>query len=461
MFSKLLPLDLQKYLQMSPQQRRHELQKTLWFMPIIYVVSSLLLVAVTLILEHQLNLAHYVHPVFHARAQATQTLLGALIGGILTLSAFTLNSVLVVLTTFSGQFSPRMLLNFVADKKTQHVLGIFHGSFVYVLVVFLFVTGQQNEFYVAIPSTTVVLAFITVMVFIFFINHATTWMQVHNITWTMNNESKEIIKDSLRNELEEYRTNEPGNIYEDYRSQEVIVTSPKPGYIQLIHFKEIIEQAKRDNIIVKLHVKVGDFTIRHNRLFSYWGPGKDKIDEEVYRSLIEIGHKETEIQDIKMGMTKLAEVGVKGLGNNDPKTAINTIHQMADLLVSVEGYITFSPYLADEVKQVRIIMDSEDFNYYLYRGFGYIRHYADKNYPIITEIIVALTLVSQSIDASKHDQLWHFASNTVDHISSQFIYDMDRKYLLDKLYDLALMTNHEMDYYGVERRLLNINPTDS
>ncbi|SEA87343.1 Uncharacterized membrane protein [Thalassobacillus cyri] len=461
MLSKFLPIELRKYFQMSKRQRQHELQNTLWFTPFIYVASALFLIAITLYLDYQVEISQYVPSFFHAQATSSQTLLAALIGGILTLSAFTLNSILVVLTTFSGQFSPRMLVNFVADRSTQHVLGIFHGSFVYVLVVFLFVTSQRNEYFVAIPGTTVFLAFLTVMVFIFFINHAVTWMQVHNITITMNDASKEIIRESLRNELEEFRTKEPGDLYDRYKGEEVIATAPRVGYIQLIQFNTILEEARKDDIIIKLHTKVGDFTLENNRLFSYWGPGKDNIDEVKYRSLIEIGHKETEIQDIKMGMTKLAEIGVKGIGNNDPNTTINTIHQMADLLVSVDSYITFTPYLQDSAEQVRIIMDSEDFGYYLYRGFGYIRHYARENYPIITEIIVALTLAAQSIDPDKHDTLWDFANNTVDHIGTEFIYDMDRKYLLDKLYDLALMTDHEFDYYKAERRLLKVQPTDS
>ncbi|MBM7554317.1 DUF2254 domain-containing protein [Thalassobacillus pellis] len=460
MFLKLLPSELQKYFQMSKQQRKHEIQKTLWFTPFLYVFCSLFLVALTLYLDYFVNLSQYIPSFFHANAQPTRMLVSALIGGILTLSAFTLNSLLVVLTTFSGQFSPRMLLNFVGDRKTQHVLGIFHGSFVYVLVVFLFVTGQQNEVYVAIPFTTVLLAFFTVMVFIFFINHATTWMQVHNITLTMKNVSKKIVKVSLSNELEAYRAEKPGDLYESYRERhQKIATATKTGYIQVVDFRKMLEEARKDDIIIKLHAKVGDFTLINNRLFSYWGPGKDKVNEEKYCAMFEIGHKETEVQDINMGMTKLSEIGIKGIGNNDPKTVINTIHQMADLLVAVEDNITFTRFLNDKEKQVRVLMDTEDFDFYLYRGFGYIRHYANENYPIITEIITALSMVAQSISGDKHDMIWNFASNTVDHISSEFIYDLDREFLLKQLYELALITNHEMDYYGVERRLLKLLPS--
>ncbi|WP_272030573.1 MULTISPECIES: DUF2254 family protein [Oceanobacillus] len=119
---------------------------------------------------------------FKAEFETTRLLISSLIGGILTLSAFTLNSLLVVLTTFSGQFSPRLLQNFVKDKHTQHILGVFNGSFVYVLIMFLFISSKPVDYFTAVPFVTVLIAFFTAIVFIYFINHATTWMQVHNIT---------------------------------------------------------------------------------------------------------------------------------------------------------------------------------------------------------------------------------------------------------------------------------------
>ncbi|WLR50379.1 DUF2254 domain-containing protein [Bacillus tianshenii] len=456
MFKKLLPLEIQKYLAMSKRQRQYELSLTLWYMPLVYIGVALLLVALTLYLDLRLEISNYVGSFFHAKAQPTRLLVSALIGGILTLSAFTLNSVLVVLTTFSGQFSPRMLLNFISDRITQHILGIFHGSFVYVLVVFLFITSKPEEYFVAVPSMTVLLAFLSAVTFIFFINHATSWMQVHNITYNMKNESKSIIKQSLKDELERYRVVKPGNMLEDYRNHEKLALSPQSGYVQWFNFRKMLEEARKDDIVIQLYNKVGDYTLKNNRLFSYWGPGAEQIDVAKYCSLIEIGYKETEIQDIKMGMNKLTEIAIKSLGNDDPKTTITTIHQMADLLLAVEGDITFTPYLADKNNQTRIVMASEDFNYYLYRGFGYIRHYAGDNYLIITEIILALSMIAQSINSDKLETIWEFSRNTIDHIPTEFIYDLDRDYLLEKLYHLALFTDHEEDYYTVERRLLKI-----
>ncbi len=461
MFKNLLPWQLRKYFEMPRRIRKHELQSTLWFMPGLYILGAFVFVAITLYLDLVLELSRYTPDLMRTTAQPTRLLISALIGGILTLSAFTLNSLLVVLTTFSGQFSPRMLINFVADRTTQHFIGIFHGSFVYVLVIFLFLTSKENEYFVAIPSITVLLAFVTVLTFIFFINHAVSWMQVHNIATNMKEESIAIVRKTLRNDLEQYRCDEPGDLMEKERETETLITSPDSGYIQLIDFKAMIDEALNDQIIIKLHNKVGDYVLKDNRFFSYWGPGAERVNPDKYSEFIQLGYKETEIQDLKMGMTKLSEIGVKSLGNDDPQTTITVIHQMADLLLEVERDITFTPYLSDNQGQVRVVMDAEEFSYYLYRGFGYLRHYAGDNYPIITEIITSLSMVSQSITKDKLDIVWDFAKNSMDHIPKEFIYDLDRDYLLKKLHDLAVFTGHQEDYDPIEQRLLQIEEAHS
>ncbi|MFZ3580148.1 DUF2254 domain-containing protein [Virgibacillus sp. DJP39] len=453
MFLNLLPTSIKKYFLMSKRQRQHELQLTLWRTPFFYIVATIFLVAFTLFLDVGLGLADYTNDFFHASFATTKLLISALIGGILTLSAFTLNSLLVVLTTFSGQFSPRMLQNFVKDKQTQHVLGIFNGSFVFVLVMFLFISSHPVEYFVAVPFATAGIAFLSALTFIFFINHATAWMQVHNITDGMKRVSEEIIHGSLKKDLENYRTNNPGDLLKKYQSEKKTVKATITGYIQLIDFYEMVEEAKKDNIIIKIETRIGSFILKDNLLLSYWGPGAEDVDPKKYIDMINMGHKETEIQDLKMTMNKLAEIAIKAVGNSDPKTATNTIHQLSDLLLTMDRNISFSPYLADEDEQVRFIMETEDFDYYLYQGLGTIRHYAQKNYPIITELIASIERLAKSIDSTRHDSLWNFSRNTLDHIYTEFIFDIDRELLLKKVYDLADTTGHLGEYIEIEERL--------
>ncbi|MCP3029156.1 DUF2254 domain-containing protein [Halobacillus sp. A5] len=452
------PLEIRKYLQMSHRQRKNELQMTLWSMPLIYIGASTAIIVFTIFLDLQLNISNFVHPWFTAGGDATQILVSALIGGILTLSAFTLNSLLVVLTNFSDQFSPRMMFNFIADKTTQHLLGIFHGSFIYVLFIFLFLTNNENELYSAIPVMSVMLAALTIITFIFFINHAASWMQVHNFTYAMKNTSKSTIKESQKYGFEESSRQEAGDLMEKYAEGEMSVKTSEAGYLQTVYFKKMINQADKDNIVIKMHKKIGDFTLKENVLFSYWGPGQSSVNEDTYMDLIEIGHKKTEIQEMKMGIMKLSEIAVKAVGNSDPQTAISTIHHISDLLADVESKVAFSPYLHDQNKQTRIIVPREDFEYFLHTGFSTIRNAATGHLTIITELIAVMGMLAQTIGSDKHATLWDFAENTTEQVFENHIYDLDKKYFLEKLHELAVFTDNEKSYRAIE---YNVKRTSS
>ncbi|OXS61464.1 putative membrane protein [Bacillus sp. V-88] len=452
MLKKILPLSIQKYLLMSKRQRMHEIRLTIWYMPFIYICLSLLMVAITLYLDLYLEVSQYTFDLLSMDASVTRILVSTLIGGILTLSAFTLNSLLVVLTMFSGQFSPRMLLDFISDKQTQHALGIFNGSFVYVLLLFLFIGNSKKEMFVAAPLMTIGLAFLSALTFIFFINHASTWMQVHNITYNMKQVSEVMINQTLKKDLEAHRTADQEDIMEKEKKNIIHVTSRGSGYIQLVDFQGMIRRAHEEDVVLQLHYKVGDFVLAGNELMSLWGPETDHISTDSYLSFIEIGHKETEIQDLQMGIHKLAEVAIKSLGNDDPKTASNTIHQMADLMLTVQDQLSFSPYLIDHQNRIRVILQSEPFDYYLYRGFGYIRHYAKDNHLIITEIVRALALLAESIQPSKHKDLWEFACNTIDHIEREIIYELDKSFLLQEVHKLARLTRNLGEYEKIETK---------
>lgn len=452
MLKKILPLSIQKYLLMSKRQRMHEIRLTIWYMPFIYICLSLLMVAITLYLDLYLEVSQYTFDLLSMDASVTCILVSTLIGGILTLSAFTLNSLLVVLTMFSGQFSPRMLLDFISDKQTQHALGIFNGSFVYVLLLFLFIGNSKKEMFVAAPLMTIGLAFLSALTFIFFINHASTWMQVHNITYNMKQVSEVMINQTLKKDLEAHRTADQEDIMEKEKKNIIHVTSRGSGYIQLVDFQGMIRRAHEEDVVLQLHYKVGDFVLAGNELMSLWGPETDHISTDSYLSFIEIGHKETEIQDLQMGIHKLAEVAIKSLGKDDPKTASNTIHQMADLMLTVQDQLSFSPYLIDHQNRIRVILQSEPFDYYLYRGFGYIRHYAKDNHLIITEIVRALALLAESIQPSKHKDLWEFACNTIDHIEREIIYELDKSFLLQEVHKLARLTRNLGEYEKIETK---------
>ncbi|RWZ58592.1 DUF2254 domain-containing protein [Halobacillus fulvus] len=434
-----------KYFKMSRRQRKSELKSTLWFMPLWYILGAIALSAFTFYLDYVVDVSLYLPAAIGFSGQTLQVLLSALVGGVLTLSAFTINSLLVALTTFSGQFSSKMLVNFVSDRATQHVLGIFNGSFIYVLLNFFYVTHEEEEYVVATPVLSILTAVMAAVTFIYFINHTTTWMQVHNISFNMNEKSKSV-QAALEKELKPYYLKK--DVEEEslpLESDGKVIRTNQSGYFQVADFSRLMKQAKSDDTILRFNVRIGEFILEDTPLLTYWENGHT-VDPKRYFKSIEIGIKQTEIQDLEYGLIKLAEVAIKALDHNDPLTVTNTIHQITDLLKRIGQSTNFSPYLFDEEEELRVIMIQKDFRYYLHKGFASIREYADQNSTVMQELITMMSLLSKTMDPEVHNDLWEFARQTILGFDNHSLYENDCLYMLEKLSELAHHTGQEKDY---------------
>lgn len=452
MLIKFLPRELRKYFLMSKRQRKYEIALSLWYKPLLYVALAIAAAILTIYIDTQFNLPIR-YNLFSYDFETTRTLMSTLIASILLLSAFTLNILLVFLSTLSGQFSPRMLQDFIATKEIQHFVGVFNGGFIYVLLMLLFINNFQQEVFFLVPLLTVLMIFVNAIIFLFFINHSIHWMLVYNITWSMRTISEDIIQKTLSEDMEKLKVEEAGDLKVEFQRHLKVVQAPAAGYIQLVDFQGIVKMAQKDDIILKLDGRIGDFILAGNLLFSYWGPGSEKVNEEAYKEFFSFGNKELEIQDNYAAMSKLAEVAIKSINNGDPLSAINVIYQLANLMQSIDEHITFTPYLADSDKQVRMITREQHFEDSLYRGFGVIRYYAKGDIPIIIEIVSALRMLAHSSKPIRYKDIWCFAENTVENISKDIIYDIDRTLLLKKLNQLAITTGYESRYEKIQEAI--------
>src|ERR1035441_7829528 len=79
----------------------------------------------------------------------------------------------------SGQFGPLMLRNFIRDRGTQVTLGTFVATFVYAVLA-LGAIGEGGPGFVLHISVTVTLALTVadLAVFIYFVDHITTQIQL-------------------------------------------------------------------------------------------------------------------------------------------------------------------------------------------------------------------------------------------------------------------------------------------
>lgn len=432
---------------MSKREKWHQLYSNLWVMPIIYSFFSLLLFAVALWADMIMGMGNKMPSALRVKTQLTQTILSTLTGGLLSLTSFTFYGVLTAVTTFAGQFSPRILKNFMVNKVTQRTLGIFCGSFLFVLLCLLFINNQSIKQYSFIPVISTLLAGISLGAFVFFISHIVNWLQVNEITADMKNESLTIIKNSLLSELDPYRVKN-GDIIQSQipKGDGTKIETHRSGYLQTIEFERLIREAQKDGLVIRLEYKVGNFVFGSTPLITYWKDGDQEIDGSKYLNMFHIGKRQTEIQDIEFSINKFVEIAVRALGNHDPKTATGAIYQIGDLLMHISRKAKLTPYLMDDEHQLRVIMKNLGFEDFLYIGFAAIRHYARDNIIVTMELLKVLDAMARGVSERDYKPIWEFARYIADGFLYEYMYNLDKNKYYEALYNIAASTGNEENY---------------
>lgn len=450
---RFMPRPIRKLLSLSKHQLKYELRSNLWFICVIYALIGIGIAGIAYWIDISSQYGESAPAFFSAGYSQTSTIVSSLIAGSITLNAFTLNSILVVLTNFSGQFTPRMLVTFVADKRTQHVLGMFNLVFVFILMAF-FLIDANVETYVAFPTLTIIFMFLGLATFIYFLNHAVNWMQVPNLTLNMKSESQERILATLVQDLEPYRTKEPNTSADELpETDKMYIAADGAGFVQIIDYRRMVSYAEDHNLVVKLERRIGDFVLEGIPVVSYWKKDNTPVDENALRRFIFLGSKKTEVQDIEFGINKLKEIAIKSIGNDDPNTASNAIYQLTDLLLSISKITRFTPYLTDTNNDLRVIIEDESFDYYLYAALAHISIYA-KSDPIITnDVLEALALLTESVAGENHEMCWNFAAMIARGYISPFVFEHNEKRFYASLRSISETTDKREEYRSLEEEL--------
>ncbi|WP_018922101.1 DUF2254 domain-containing protein [Salsuginibacillus kocurii] len=448
---KFLPRRLRRIASMSRRQLGYELRANLWFSSVLYAILAIMLAIVAFWLDFSVGLHEHVPTTFIIHHEFLYTVVSTLLAGVITLNAFTFNSTVVILTTFSGQFSPRMMLNFIADSKTQHVLGIFNATFIYLMIAFFMLNENLMDTYVAIPFASFALTLIAMGNFVFFINHSVKWMQVPMLTHNMKVESQSKIMKTLGKDLEPFRTNEPNKTGEELsRKDAYTIYSDKPGFLQIVDYKKMIKNASKDDIIIRLEVRVGDFVTKGIPILSYWPQNGQEVNEYNYQNLLYFGNKKTEVQDLEFGVNKLKEIAIKAISNDDPATAKNVIYQMTDLLLDIATITRFAPYLTDDNNDLRLIIPNESFDYYLNVSFAHILYYAKDDPILINDVLEALTLLAESVEMKDIKCCWEFAEGIARRYNSGERFKYENKKFHSLLRQLAVSAEEIESYNELE-----------
>lgn len=435
----------------------HTIRKSFWYLPLFYSLFAGILAYFSVAMDEWLYRSDTqdIFPEFMVTdRETTQIILSALATSILTMTAITFSSIMVLLSTYLSQYSPRTLNNFISDMVTRRVLGIFIGSFLFFVLVMLWMNITDQSKFLLVPSLSVALSAVCLGFFVYFIHHVGTWIQVSNLIQDITDNCLSILH--KRKKERAHLTSSAKSPWSSWESEEYklnvhqTAVSARPGFIQLIDVEAIVKHTHEDDLLIRMEKRIGDYVDQGTPLFQYWSLSDKSHDVQDYLKHIRIGGQRTSEQDIEFGIQKLTEIALRAIspGINDPQTAINCIQRLGKILSRLaEEESMEEPYIYDKDKNLRVVLKTNTFSHVLYKTFYQIRFYGRQDVSVLAAVFEALILIAEKCQTSLKNTVWQFAMAIVEGIDRSSMIEMDYLYLNEKLDEIAKNTGHLKEKY--------------
>lgn len=327
---------------------------------------------------------------FDGDASAARDVLGTIAGSLITVAGLTFSLTIVVLVLVSGQFTPRSVPAFLADRVNQTTAGTFIGAFAYCLLVLRTVRdADENDVGGFVPklsvSVAVALAVLAIALLLFFIHHLGSSIQASSIV-------RRIGFDTLAqvDRLPDEQGSGPGG--SALSGEPGVVRPARAGYVRHVARDDIAEQVGA-GVVVRLPARVGAFLTAEDVLAEVWPASATEQAAGRIRLRVALGPERDLQQDVLYGLRQLAEIAMKALspGINDPSTAESAIGYLRAILERLAQRT-----LPAEVWTGNVVASLHTFEDYVEGSFDQMARYASIDPNVVVTILDALERIGDA-----------------------------------------------------------------
>jgi uncharacterized membrane protein len=411
----------------------YKLKNSLWLLPTIYSIIglSLAIITITIDMNYLSQWEKFIPDLFLTSVDLASKILVTLSSALLTMSTFTFSIIMVVLTTYASQFSPRALPNFMSEKTTMRVLGIFLGAFIYSIYSLVFMRKSLENEYVISAVIGVFITIICLLFFIQFIHFIGKSIQVDYLIEKLTNETlqttKFIKEQQQKNQLEIVKD------YEPVAQHKKSYYSNQTAYLQLVDIEELVLIASKYNLFIQLHHKIGEFITEESVLFSIYTKENSNTEHLLHLCAkhISLNPSRTTTQDLSFSIQKLVEIALRATSPaiNDPFTAKHCIRDIGKVLLEISPLLQGHLLFKDKNEEQRLIIPTEDLQNLLYNSFYRFELKNRKDLPILGAILDALILTAKKATAHDKKIIWGFYTYLTYHFPIQELHDFDEEFL--------------------------------
>lgn len=380
----------------------------------------------------------FIPSIILTKVDLAKTIMGTLSGALLTMSTFTFSTILVVLTMYSSQFSPRALKNFVHDPVTWRVLGVFLGGFIYNTLSLLFMREHLYTHDVISTFVGILIAFFCLATFAFFIHKIATTVQVGKLVDELVGDTEKVITEC--NDLEAKQAGAVGSDLWEPVGIKQEIKAEKDGYLQFIALEKIKRYAEKHDLKIEITVAVGDYIYEGMPIIMVHAKEKTELSVKEFYS---VGSERLSEQDIPYALQKLVEIALRAIspGINDPNTANDILLRIGSLLGKIGFVRTGTLFLTNKEGESLIKYQIPSYQTILYNVYFQLSHYGKEDISVLYSMTDSLKVAAKIAPSRHHETIWKMQLYVLEVLEDQNLKSYDHEALQKKLDELAAATN--------------------
>ncbi|MCL4176965.1 MAG: DUF2254 domain-containing protein [Verrucomicrobia bacterium] len=379
-----------------------ELRASFWFLPSLIVAFSTVMAVALIEVDSSGRrdwMAHWPR-LFGAGAAGARGMLATIAGSMMTVVGVTFSMTLMTLALASSQYTSRILRNFMGDRVTQVVLGIFAGIFTYCLIVLRTIRGGDEGGFVPSLSVafSVVLAIGGIGTLIFFIHHIASSIQASSIVASVTKETLVAVDRLFPEKLGREPMDDEGNpsLLPSPKRNWQAVMAGRNGYLQSVDNAALLRLAREHRTIVRMERGIGEFVVQNTPLASL--VLENPPDQEIIAALrgaYNIDRHRTVHQDCAFGIRQLVDMALRALspGINDTTTAVMCVDYLTAILARLASREIPSSRRYED-GELRVISVGQTFAGLVAEAFDEIRGSAEGNVAILLRMLGALQTIA-------------------------------------------------------------------
>lgn len=390
---------------MNLNKLRDSIDTSWWFIPLVWVIASIAVAIGMIRLDEGVQNPPAVLA-YSGSAGAARTVLSTLNSGVLTFTALTFSITVVILVLTSGQFSPRVLRTFLSDRPSQMALGLFVGTYVYILVVLREVRGPDVGAGGFVPAMAVTLGFgltgASVLMFVYFVHHIAHSVRAATVIERIADDTRETILNLYPSPSSEGSSADQDNAVDAERVNRVrnevigaepfnVVRSSRAGVVNSVSIDRLVAYGRSADTVLVVLPRIGDNVrtdatlIKVHRSSASSASGAASVgDLAALRTAVALQREASVRVNAAFGFRQLVDMAERALspGVNDPTTAVQCVDAMHDLLYHL-AIRPFPPgFATDDDGTVRVIHSTWSWDDYVHLAFDEIRHWGAESLQI-------------------------------------------------------------------------------